>query len=182
MRKLKIDIYLLFSVITLIISGYEKSYCQQINDTIVKHTNEIIEVKIISIENNSIIYSYPNESITQTISLNCVNEIKFSSGRLQKGTQKIEIKGEIDWNKVIITANPDDVKCLVRKGEVTASASNTNNLKSKKQVEEKAMMKFKKEAAKLNCHIILLQDQHKKDVTFWSGASSSKYGVAYSYE
>ena len=139
-------------------------------------------MNIISVDEDKISFSYPNEKLVETISKNCLKEVIFISGRIQKFSEKIIIKGINDWNKVIITANPDDVKCLVRKGEVTASASNTNNLKSKKQVEEKAMMKFKKEAAILNSHIILLQDQHKKDVTFWLGASSSKYGVAYGYE
>lgn len=49
-------------------------------------------------------------------------------------------------------------------------------------IDKKATMKIKKEAAKLNSHVILLENQFKKNMTFWSGATSSKYGIAYSYE
>jgi len=60
--------------------------------------------------------------------------------------------------------------------------SNSWNFKSKEGVDKKATMKFKKQAAALKAHIILLQDQTKLNPTLISGASSSKNGVAYGYE
>lgn len=151
------------------------------NDIIVKHTGENLNVKIISVD-EKITFTYPNENVTQTIAKSCVQEIKFSSGRVQQCSEKVVVNGEEDWEKVIITTNPDDVNGLVRKGEVRSSSSNSWNFKSKEGVDKKATMKIKKEAAALKGHIILLQDQVKKNETILSGASSDKYGVAYGYK
>lgn len=157
------------------------AHAQPSSDIILKHTGERLNVKIISVD-EKITFTFPNETASQTISKNCVREIIFSSGRVQEITEKIVIKGKDDWEKVIITTNPEDVKCLVRKGDVRSSASNTWNFKGKEGVDRKATMKIKKEAAELKAHIILIQDQTKTNETIFSGASSDKYGVAYGYE
>ncbi|GEM_PF-4220536 len=44
------------------------------------------------------------------------------------------------------------------------------------------MEKFKKEAASLRAHIILIQSDSKSAANFWAGDTSSKNGVAYGYE
>jgi hypothetical protein len=154
---------------------------QTSNDIIVKHTGENFNVKIISVD-EKITFTYLNENATQTIGKNAVREIIFSSGRIQQCSEKIVVKGEDDWGKVIITLEPDDIKGLVRKGEVLSSSSNSWNFKSKEGVDKKSTKKIKKDAAALKGHIILLQDQTKNNATFWDGASSSKNGVAYGYE
>ncbi|MFZ4412000.1 MAG: hypothetical protein ACOYOV_02870 [Bacteroidales bacterium] len=156
-------------------------YAQTNNDIIVKHTGERLNVKIISVD-EKITFTFPNENVTQVIGKNCVKQIIFNSGRIQECSEKIVIKGEDDWEKVIISTDPEDIKGLVRKGEVRASASNTWNFKGKEGIDKKATMKIKKEAASLKGHIILLQDQTKKNQTIYSGASSDKYGTAYGYE
>jgi c-di-GMP-binding flagellar brake protein YcgR len=156
------------------------SFAQPTLDIILKHTGEQLKVKIISVD-EKITFTYPNETSNQVIAKNCVREIIFSSGRVQEITEKIIVNGEDDWQKVIVTTNPDDIKCLNRKGEVRSSASNTWNFKGKDAIDKKATMKIKMEAAKLKAHIIFIQDQVKTGQTYYSGASSEKYGVAYSY-
>lgn len=151
------------------------------NDIIVKHNGEKLNAKITAVD-DKITFTYPGETVINTLSKNCVKEIIFSSGRIQECTTKIIILGEDDWEKVIFTSNPEDVKCLVRKGEVSASASNSWNFKSKDGVDKKASMKIKKEAAVMKAHIILLLDQHKEGETLLTGSSSSKSGIAYGYE
>ena len=149
-------------------------------DIIVKHSDEHLSVQVISVD-EKITFNYQNETVTNSISKNCVKEIIFSSGRIQVCSEKIIVNSVEDWEKVIITNNPEDVKCLVRKGDITASASNTWNFKSKSGVDRKATAKIKKEAAELKAHIVLIQSQEKEN-SFWSGASSSKNGVAYGYQ
>jgi hypothetical protein len=168
-------------IISILLLFIKTSFAQPATDIIVKHTGERLNVKIISVD-EKIVFIYPGETANQTVFKNCVREIIFSSGRVQEITEKIIIKGEDDWEKVVITSDPEEVKCLVRKGDVRSSASNSWNFKSKKGVDKKATMKIQKEAAELKACFILITDQTKKNETIFSGASSDKYGVAYGYE
>jgi len=170
-------------IFLLLLTFYTQLFVsQQLHtDVIINHSGDSLKVNITAVD-DMIIYNFPNESINNSMSKNCINKIIFSSGRIQKFDEKIIINDIKDWEKVIITTNPNDVKCLKRKGEVRATSSNDWNFNGKVAIDKKATMKIKKEAAKLNAHIILLEDQYKTNMTFWSGATSSKYGIAYSYE
>jgi len=168
-------------ILLLLLTFYGQLFLsQKLNDVIINHSGDSLKVYISSVD-DIIIYNFPNESINNSLSKNCINKIIFGSGRIQQFDEKIVINGIKDWEKVIITTNPDDVKCLTRKGEVRATSSNDWNFNGKVAIDKKATMKIKKEAAKLNAHIIFLEDQYKTNMTFWSGATSAKYGVAYSY-
>ena len=156
-------------------------YAQNNVDIIVKHSGERLNVKVITAD-DEITFNYQDETVINSISKNCVKEIIFSSGRTQSFSEKIIITGKADWEKVVITNNPEDVKCLARKGDITASASNTWNFKSKAGVDKKAAEKMKKEAAAMKAHIILIQGQNVANENFWTGSSSLKNGVAYGYE
>jgi len=156
-------------------------YSQNQTDIIIKHNGEHLNVKVIAVD-EEITFFYPNESVINGLGKSCVKEIIFTSGRIQQITEKVILNSIDDWEKVQITANPEDIKCLVRKGDITASASNSWNFKSKTGVDKKAIEKIKKEAVALKAHIILIQSENKSNANFWSGASSSKNGVAYGYE
>ncbi|MEC5173660.1 hypothetical protein [Chryseobacterium nepalense] len=170
------------TILLLLLFSGQLFLSQNLNtDIIINHSGDSLKVNIMSVD-DIIIYNFPNESVSNSISKNCINKIIFSSGRIQKFDEKVIINGVKDWEKVIITTNPNDIKCLKRKGEVSSTSSNDWNFNGKVAIDKKATMKIKKEAAKLNAHVIFLEDQYKTNMTFWSGATSSKYGVAYSYE
>ena len=123
--------------ISILLLFIKISFAQPATDIIVKHTGERLNVKIISVD-EKIVFVFPNETANQTVFKNCVREIIFSSGRVQEISEKIIIKDKDDWEKVIITTDPEEVKCLVRKGDVRATASNTWNFKGKEGVDKKA--------------------------------------------
>jgi hypothetical protein len=157
-------------------------------DTIIKLDGESLIVLVSAIGEKEITYTYPNESISNVISKNLVKEIQFASGRSQKFSEKVIINGEQDWEKVHITTLESDIAGLVRKGEVKAKAAGGSTLSNQKNIDEKATMKLKKEAAAMGAHIIFIQSQ-KTETGGWSGAGgmgvvpkSLKQGVAYSYE
>lgn len=154
---------------------------QSKTDIIVKHNGEKLNVKVLTV-GELITYSYPDEVVINSIANIAVSEIDFSNGRVQKCSEKIVVNGVDDWEHVIITNNPDDIKGLVRKAEVRSTSNNTWSFKGKMAVDKKATRKIKKEAAALKACVILIQDQTKTNTTFVTGASSSKYGVAYSYQ
>ncbi|MFD2246651.1 hypothetical protein [Pontibacter ruber] len=157
-------------------------------DTIVKLNGETLVVSVSAVNEKDIAFVYPNESVTNVISKNQVKEVQFGSGRIQKFSEKVIVKSELDWEKVQITTLESDVVGLVRKGEVKAKAAGGSTLSNQKNIDEKATMKLKKEAAALGAHIILIQSQ-KTETGGWSGAGgmgtvpkSLKQGVAYAYE
>ncbi|MBJ6119008.1 hypothetical protein JAO76_12445 [Pontibacter sp. BT310] len=157
-------------------------------DTITKLNGESMEVLVSTVGDKEISFVYLNETVTNVINKNQVKEIKFASGRVQKFSEKIVINGEQDWEKVIVTTLESDVAGLVRKGEVRAKASGGSTFSNQANIDEKATMKLKKEAAAMGAHIILIQSQ-KTETGGYSGAGgmgtvpkSLKQGVAYSYQ
>lgn len=174
MKTYLIFFFLMFFASNIVLAQNE-------SDVIVTHTGEKLNVNVISVDND-IEYSYPGETVINSIGKYCVKEVDFKSGRKQKITEKIIIDGEKDWEKVIITTNIDDISCLVRIGDIIAGASNTWNFKNKKQVDKTAMIKFKKEAATMGAFMVLLVSDTKSRGNLVSGASSLKNGVAYGYQ
>lgn len=172
----------LFIVLFALLSNFIAICQEKQPDLLIKHSGEVMRVVVSNVTEKDITFTYPNETVINTISKNMVKEIQFSSGRIQKITERVIVTGEDDWEKVTITNNPDDVIGLVRKGEVRAKASNDWNFKSVKGVAEKAEKKIKKEAAEMKAHIILITEQTTKDNSFFSSAKSFKSGVAYGYE
>lgn len=65
-----------------------------------------------------------------------------------------QINGEEDWEKVIITRNPDDVKGLQRVGSVEGKASALYG--GQRKLRKKATEKIKREAAKQGASIVLI--------------------------
>lgn len=146
------------------------------NDTISKLTGERIAVKVINISDKGVTFSYPGETMTNTLSKNLIKEIKYSSGRIEKVSEMIVITSEKDWEKVIFTDLPSDVEGLVKKGEISKSTANLGFIYTPaKKSEEKLRTQIKKDAAKLGAHLVLVSPM----------IISTSYmlkGVAYGYK
>ncbi|WP_144603825.1 hypothetical protein [Algoriphagus algorifonticola] len=154
-------------------------------DKIVKHTGDIISCKVTEILENSIKYKYEGEELITSISFSQVDKILFSSGRIQKISEKIVIIGEEDWEKVSITNIPEEVLGLVKKGEVSGKATGAWGAASNaEKVYAKALEKLKREAAKKGAHLIFTKDLIVKDGDIMTGqwAKSMVNGVAYGYQ
>ncbi|AMR28990.1 hypothetical protein A0257_19060 [Hymenobacter psoromatis] len=157
-------------------------------DKIVKVNNETLSVKVVTVGEQSISFTYPNETVINTLSRNQIKEIDFASGRVQTITERIIIEGEQDWQKVIVTTLESDVSGLVRKGEVKAKATGGSTFSNQANIDARATEKLKKQAAKLGAHIILIQSQNTQRASFGNvgqmgqGPTSLKQGVAYGYQ
>ncbi len=124
-------------------------------DEIVKLNGERIKVEIKKVNETSIDFIYPGETVLQSIYRNSVESIKYSSGREEKITSKVVVLSEADYQKVIITNNDADVKGLSRVGEVTGKHSILYGGQAK--IRNAAMEKLKREAANQGAHIVLIQ-------------------------
>ena len=87
------------------------------NDTITKINGSQIVVKITNTNEKDVSFTYPGETMTNTLSKNLIREIIYSSGRKEILNKKIEINGEKDWKKVKLTTVANEVEGLVKKGE-----------------------------------------------------------------
>ena len=144
------------------------------------------EVFVTKITETEITYTFPDESLENVISKVKVKRIEFGSGRVQEITEKIEINSEDDWEKVIITNIPDDVKGLRRIGEVQSRAGGIGFAKAT-DVDIKATEKIKRQAVSLGAHTILILTKTVKGIepnasgTGFDAAKAIITGVAYGY-
>lgn len=144
------------------------------------------EVFVTKITETEITYTFPNESLENVISKVRVKRIEFGSGRIQEITEKIEIKSEGDWEKVIITNIADDVKGLKRIGEVQSRSGGAGFAKAT-DVDRKATEKIKRQAAALGAHTILILTKTVKGIEpnasgiGYDAAKAIITGVAYGY-
>ncbi|MCQ2286401.1 MAG: hypothetical protein MJZ76_05965 [Bacteroidales bacterium] len=157
-------------------------------DKMYLHSGEQIEVSVKQMTENTIIYSYVGETMTQEISKNVVEKIVFSSGRTQEISKKIIVNDEDDWENVIITYVESDIKGLVRKGEVKGSKTGSS-LSSTTKIQEKAERELKEEAAEMGAHVILIQNYNTREAGgmnaltgFGANAKATISGVAYGYK
>lgn len=152
-------------------------------DKITTHSGETIICKVTEITDKTIKYKFEGEDLTNNISNNLVEDIKFSSGRSQRITEKINITSESDWEKVQITNLESDINGLKKKGEYMAKASSGWSTTGEGKMQAKAMEKLKKMASKNGAHIVLILTTTSKGGSFGlsGGAKSSVTGVAYGY-
>ncbi|MGI9545417.1 MAG: hypothetical protein ACR2MX_19300 [Cyclobacteriaceae bacterium] len=149
-------------------------------DHLVMLSGEVLSVEISEITEREVTFSYPNEDINFTKSKNVISEIVYSSGRRERVADRITIKGEDDWEKVILTDIPADVEGLTKKGELFVKSTATTVFSGSAKIDAKSTKKIKKEAAKLGAHIVFLQTQNF-DKGFRKTNRSTKSGIAYGY-
>ena len=156
-------------------------------DKLIKLNSEEVLVNMLSVDENTISFTYPGEKVVNTLSKNQIKEIDFANGRVEKLTDKVVIRGEQDWEKVQVTTLESEVAGLSRKGEVRAKASGGSALSNQAIVDARATEKLKRAAAKMGAHIILIQAQNTQRGALGAFGhmgqvpTSIKQGIAYGY-
>jgi len=153
-------------------------------DKIVKLSGDTINCKVKEITDDNIKFSYAGEDLLNNLSQNVVKEIIFSSGRIQKFSERVVINGEEDWEKVKITTLESDIEGLVKGEEMMAKASSGWSTTNQGKMQKKAMDKLKKQAAAKGYHMVLLITTTGKGGHYGisGGAKASVTGVGYKYE
>jgi hypothetical protein len=124
-------------------------------DTVIKIKGDALAVKIININEYEITYSFPNEQLTYSVSKNVIREIRFGSGRREAITSPEEIKGEEDWEKVILTSVPSNIKGLTLVKDIDGFGKH----RDPRIADVRAMEQIKREAAILGAHIVLIESK-----------------------
>ncbi len=155
-------------------------------DKLFKHNGETINVKVVKLEEYTIIFKYDGEDAENTISKYAVEKVIYGkSGRVEEVTAKIVINGEDDWEKVVVLEDKAYISGLKKGGELRGKTGfisfHTGNTADKK-----AEKKLKMEAAKTNSPFILMMSDKTINQSGASGPSfgavqSVKTGISYNY-
>lgn len=130
-------------------------------DLIIKRSGDTLRVSITKSTSDYVEFTFPNESLVNQEYKNTIAEIIYRSGRVEKcGIQSklAKIDGIKDLEKVIITTNIDDVRGLIKVGEVVGK-SGWGGKAAQGIGNRQARERLKKAAAKKNASIVLLQEK-----------------------
>lgn len=153
-------------------------------DKIYKHNGEVVDGKVVKLEEYTIVFKYDGEDAENTVSKYAVEKIVYGkSGRVEEVTEKIVVKGEDDWEKVVILEDKAYISGLKKEGEVRGKTG-LINYHTGNTGDKKAEKKLKMEAAKMGCPFIL-QTADKSTVGANSnslgGSQVIKKGIGYKY-
>ena len=153
-------------------------------DEIYKHNGEVVEGKVIKLEEYTIIFKYDGEDAENTIGKYAIEKIVYGkTGRVEEVTEKIVVKGEDDWEKVVILEDKAYIAGLKKEGEVRGKTG-LINYHTGNTGDKKAEKKLKMAAAAMGCPFIL-QTADKSTVGANSnglgGSQAIKKGIAYKY-
>ncbi|MEO6285821.1 MAG: hypothetical protein ABIN80_28600 [Dyadobacter sp.] len=150
-------------------------------DLLVSHGAPDRTVSVVSVDDYSIKYAYPGESVTRSIGRAAVAKIVYASGRIEKFSDMVNVSGRDGWENVVITNNPNEVIGLQRAGEIKSKAGGYWSMRSTKGSDRKATERIKREAAALGGHVVYIQQHQTKGRGFYSNPESIQSGVAYGY-
>jgi hypothetical protein len=147
-------------------------------DIIVKHDGGKLNVKVNYMTESAIIFTIDGETESDMIGKARVEKIIYKSGRIEPITEKIEVHGKEDWEKIIITRNPLYVIGLTKKGEI--------HVKSGKELHgiisygSSDFENMKKQAASMGAHVIVLEAYDARHQT--NSIAGDRKVLAYGYE
>ena len=161
--------------------------CAQ-TDTIFSNA-EKIACSVKEITPDAVKFSYPGEDLVNSVYKNTITKIVFKSGRVQtfaEATSFKKVRYAIDWDNVALTQVESEVKGLYKLGDVSAKAKGTTTLASMERVKERAIKKFKIQAAMLGANVTYITQQNTEGnqmgTKFTAGKTTETNlsGVAYS--
>jgi hypothetical protein len=166
--------------LSLAVFLFSFSVFAQTADKIFKHSGEVLEVKILKISDQSIIYKYPSQDLQENISKIAVDYIEYGNGVKEKVSDKVVINGKADWEKVKIIEDKDQVEGLKKGSEVVGKTSSFN-WRSSDGSGNVALKRLKEEAAEAHAPFVLLTVDKDSPNNMSVGAKGLKKGIIYTY-
>ena len=137
-------------------------------DVIKKQIGESLRGKIVSVDDNVIVFTYDGKNEEFTIAKNAVEKITYGrTGQVVQTSNKINVNGEADWQKVIIVENLNSTAGLEVGAQIGISADLANYQSNNLTVTKRLKM----QAATLGYPFILIT----------TDAASNKVAYGYKY-
>lgn len=153
-------------------------------DKIYKHSGEVVEGKVIRLDEYTITFKYDGEDAENTIGKYAVEKIVYGKTKREEAiTEKITINSEDDWEKVVILEDKAYISGLKKVGEVRGKTG-LINFQTGNTGDKKAQKKLKMDAAKQGCPFVLLTADKTTvgaNSNALGGSQAIKTGVAYKY-
>lgn len=153
-------------------------------DVIVKHNGETVNGKVKRIEEYAVVFVYDGEEAENTIGKYAIEKVTYGkTGRVENITEKINVRGEDDWDKVVILEDKSYIAGLKKVGEIKGKTG-LINYHTGNTGDRKADKKLKMAAAALRCPFILLTADKSTvggSSNQMGGAQVIKKGIAYKY-
>ncbi|MEA5428035.1 hypothetical protein [Arcicella lustrica] len=122
-------------------------------------------------------FTYPSETVLNSIYKNAVQKISFKSGRVQFFKESLalgEIRNVFDFERVTLTHVASETKGLYKLDEVFSKAVGTTTISNITTVKERAFKKLKIQAALLGGNVIYMLDQNTVGNQFGGEYQSGK--------
>lgn len=152
-------------------------------DTIYFHNGGKAAVQIIGVQEYAISFKYCQETAVYVYSKYAVGKIIFASGRTEMVSDKIEIRGEEDWQKVVVLEDKSQTAGLKRQADIAASTA-FFNLHTANTGDRKAQELLLKEAARQHCPFVYLHFDRETNFTgfkTYGALQNKKRAFAFGY-
>lgn len=124
-------------------------------DVIKKQIGETLRGKIISVDDNVIVFTYDGKNEEFTIAKNAVEKITYGkTGQVVKTSNKITVNGEADWQKVVILESLN-LTAGLEVGAKIGTSTDLANFDSSK-ADSAVIKRLKMQAAALGYPFILI--------------------------
>jgi len=132
-------------------------------DVIKKQIGETLKGRILSVDDNVIVFTYEGQNEQFTIAKNAVEKITYGrTGQVVQTSNKIAINGQADWANVVILENEDNTKGL-EVGPQIASSADLANYQSENGVDLAVEKRLKMEAVRLGYQFVLVTTDASSD-------------------
>jgi hypothetical protein len=183
-RKFKLNYYKMKKIILLLAMVFSFGIANAQLDKIYKHSGEVVEGKVLRLDEYTIVFKYDGEDAENTIGKYAVEKIIYGKTKRQEDvTEKIVVAGEDDWEKVVILEEKSYIAGLKKVGEVRGKTG-LINFQTGNTGDKKAQKKLKMDAAKQGCPFVLLTADKTTvgaNSNALGGSQAIKTGVAYKY-
>lgn len=123
-------------------------------DVIVRHNGPELHGKVNYVTESMVVYTVADEKKTSNLGKAEVEKIIYKSGRVEPISQKVEIHGQEDWDKIMVTSNPLLVVGLKKKGEIKVKSDRQAH--GMATFESRDLEKLKKQAAGMGAHVVVV--------------------------
>ena len=167
----------LFIVCALLLAVQGKA-----QDVLVLHNGTSVNGKVIERKDKYITFVYQGEEAINTIGINAIHEIHYQSGRTELVTKKVDIVSPVDWKKVRVVYDKDEVMGLRSLGQVEKHSTGTWSFSvTAGHFSEKTLKKIRQEAAKRGGCIVLVLSSQSQSGGFFQDGHASMTGEIYTY-
>lgn len=152
-------------------------------DSIYFNNGKIEAVNISGFDEVSVKYSYPNEGIPISTYISKIEKVITRNGRevYMSVTKRLKtVFSAEDWKNVEITGVESEVEGLIRITNISGKAEGATEFSSLAKMQDRAMAKMQMQAAFFGCDVVYMLSQTNAPSGFWTTASSTMTGTAYS--